>query len=217
MHNLELIIDNDTEYILSERIQNVREMILESPSIYWFFKNILTGVNDRVLDADTGTQIIRFTDGYYNIRDIQREFKSKKIELISNMHNSTCYIKSQEKNLKMGKLGVMLGFAEDKVITKNKWEYPTGEVQLNHGLEYIRISADIVDSKYMHNEKGERSDIIGCLPIDITQPLFGTLHTYEYFRARVPILSSFSSIRFRITTNIDWPVEVKALIRPTII
>ena len=86
-------------------------LTLKKASVFWSFKNILTGVNDVVEDSDNpGTQITRLSNGYYTMRDIQSEFKSKGITLISNYHNSTCSIKSTKKPLKMGKLGVLTWF-----------------------------------------------------------------------------------------------------------
>ena len=104
-------------YVVSQR--GKKQLTLQNATIFWNFKNILTNVNDVVEDADNpGTQITRFSDGYWSFEDIQSEFKSKDITIISNPHNSTCSIKSTKKALKMGKLGVMLGFEEDKVYEK---------------------------------------------------------------------------------------------------
>ena len=196
---------------MDERQQDKSELQLETATVFWSFKNILTDVNDLVTDADTGSQIIRFTNGYYNIRDIQREFKSKKITLISNFHNCTCSVKSTEKNLKMGKLGAMLGFDENKVFTKNLWHH-SGQVMINHGLRYIKIAVDAVEKNLVYDERGRRSSLVACLPIDTSQPLFKTRTVYENIKVKVPITSSFSSLRFTMFTNIEWPVELNALL-----
>ena len=109
-----LVENNDRTVVFDVTQRNKNKLTLQKATVYWAFKNILTGVNDVVEDADNpGTQITRLSNGYYTIRDIQSEFKSKGITLISNYHNSTCSIKSAKKALKMGKLGVLLGFAED--------------------------------------------------------------------------------------------------------
>ena len=114
-----LVQNNDRTVTFDVSQRGKRQLTLQKATVFWSFKNILTDVNDVVEDADNpGSQITRLSNGYYTIRDIQSEFKSKKITLISNCHNSTCSIKSTEKNLKMGKLGVLLGFDEDKVFTK---------------------------------------------------------------------------------------------------
>ena len=54
-------VGNETEISLDESQQNRREMLLDSATLFWSFKYILTNVNDVVEDADTGSQIIRLS------------------------------------------------------------------------------------------------------------------------------------------------------------
>ena len=173
-----LVENNDTTVTFDVSQRNKKELKLQKATVFWSFKNILTGVNDVVEDSDNpGTQITRLSNGYYTMRDIQSEFKSKGITLISNYHNSTCSIKSTKKALKMGKLGVLLGFAEDHVFTKDSWHH-SDRVKINHGLKYLKINVDAANEDAVYGEDGRRSRMITTLDIDTSQALFGTRTHY---------------------------------------
>ena len=206
------VTGNDTVVPFDVSQRGKSQLTLQTATVFWNFKNILTGVNDVVEDSDNpGTQITRLSNGYYTIRDIQSEFKSKDITLISNYHNSTCSIKSTKKSLKMGGLGELLGFDKDKVFTKGDWHH-SGKVKVNHGLKYININVDAAVEDSVYDERGKRGNTITSLYIDTTQSLYGTKTDYKDIKENVPISSDFSSLRFSITTNIDWPVDVDALL-----
>ena len=177
------------------------------------FKNILTGVNDVVEDADNpGTQITRFTDGYWTFRDIQSEFKSKSIDLRSNMYNGKCSLKST-KALKMGKLGTLLGFAEDHVFVKNDWNHSTSDVNINHGLKYLKINVDAIVPNESYDEKGRRSENMTFLTIDTGRRLFGEKTDFHNINETVMINPEFNSLKFTVTSNIDdLPVNVEVLL-----
>ena len=205
-----LVENNDRTVVFDVTQRNKNKLTLQKATVFWSFKNILTDVNDVVEDADNpGTQITRLSNGYYTIGDIQSEFKSKGITLISNYHNSTCSIKSTKKPPKMGKLGVLLGFEEDKVFTKDLWHH-SGKVKINNGLKYLKINVDAANENAVYTEDGRRGQTITTLDIDTTQSLFGTKTHYPNIMESVPISHEFSSLRFSITSNIDWPVDVDA-------
>ena len=169
-------------------------------------------MNDVVEDSDNpGTQITRFTDGYWTMRDIQSELKSKGITLIANYHNSTCSVKSTKKSLKMGGFGEMLGFAKDKVFTKDLWHH-SGRCSVNHHLKYLNINVDAIDTDESYGEDGRRDENITTLAVETKQPLFGTRTEYNNINKTVKISKEFNALRFTVTTNIDWPVDVDVLL-----
>ena len=195
------LIGNETEITMDESQQGKRELVVKTATIYWRFKNIIQDVNDRVENADTqGDIVLKLSDGYWTINDIQREFKDKGIKLIGNCHNGTCSVKPTGKNMKMGKLGVMLGFAEDQLFVKDVWHY-SGEVSINQGLKYVKVIVDIAEKNSVFDENGKRSSIITTLPVETQQSLFSKRTVYNEINARVPISSSFSSLKFSLSTN----------------
>ena len=207
------LIGNETEITMDESQQGKKEFIVKTATIYWSFKNIIQDVNDSVENADSpATHVLKLSDGYWTFNDIQREFKDKEIKLIGNYHNGTCSLKPTGNNMTLGKFGVMLGFAEDKLFTKDVWHY-SGKVNINHGLKYVKIMVDITaESNSVFDEKGKRSSIITTLPVETQQCLFSTRTVYNNINAKVPISSSFSSLRFSLSTNTKWPVDMEALL-----
>ena len=78
-----------------------------------------------------------------------------------------------EKDIKMGKLGVMLRFDETKTFSKVNWHH-SDEVNINHGLKYIKILADIAERDDSFDKNGQRSSVIKLLPVKSRQSLFST-------------------------------------------
>ena len=113
--------------------------------------------------------------------------------------------------MKLGKLCVMLGFAEDKLFTKDVWHY-SGKVSINHGLKYVKIMVDITESNSVFDEKGKRLSIITTLPVETQQSLFSTRTVYSNINCRVPVSKSFSSLKFSLSSNVRWPVDMEALL-----
>ena len=113
--------------------------------------------------------------------------------------------------MNMGKFGVMSGFAENKLFAKDVWHY-SGEVNVNHGLKYVKIMVDIAEKNSVFDEKRKRSSIITTLPVETQQSLFSTRTVYNDINARVPISSSFSSLKFSLSTNTNWPFDMEALL-----
>ena len=208
---LKVFVGNESTVSLDKSQVNKKYLLLECATIYWNFKNIIRDVNNTVENAlFSGQNIVKLSDGFWTFEDIQREFKSKGITLIGNYHNEKCSRKS-EKDIKMGKFGVMSGFDETEAFTKDVW-YHSGEVNINHGLKYIKISADIAERDDSFDENGQRSSVIKVLPVESQQSLFSTRAIYPEINRRVPISPKFSSIRFKISTNVDWPVKMDALL-----
>ena len=105
----------------------------------------------------------------------------------------------------------MLGFDENKLFTKDVWHH-SGEVSINHGLKYIKIFVDIAENNSVFDEKGKRPNIITTLPVETQQPLFSTRTVYSNINCRVPITKSFSSLKFSLSTNTKWHVDMEALL-----
>ena len=77
-------------------------------------------------------------------------------------------------------------------------------------MKYLKIYVDAANQDAVYTEDGRRGQTITTLDIDTTQSLFGTKTHYPNIMESVPISHEFSSLRFTITSNIDWPVDVDA-------
>ena len=142
---------------------------------------------------------------------IEHSMISRGNKLIGNYHNGTSSLKPTGKNVKLGKLGVMLGFREDKLFAKDVSHY-SGEISINHGLKYVKIMVDITEINSVFDENGKRSSIITTLPVETQQSLFSTRTMYSDINCRVPISKSFSSLKLFLSSNIKWPVDMEALL-----
>ena len=112
-------VGTETEIPIDESQANKRELIVKTVTIYWKFKNIIQDVNDSVKNTDvSGQKVVKFSDGYWTFTNIQREFKDKGNTLIGNYHNRTCTPRSTGKDVKLGKLGTMLGFTRTNYSQK---------------------------------------------------------------------------------------------------
>ena len=105
----------------------------------------------------------------------------------------------------------MLGFREEKLFTKDVW-HNSGEVSINYGLKYVKILVDIAKRNSVFDERGKRSNIMTALHVETQQSLFLTCTVYCDINCRVPIAKSFSSSKFSLSSNIKWPVGMKALL-----
>ena len=79
-------------------------------------------------------------------------------------------------------------------------------------MKYLKINVDAANEDAVYEETGRRGNAITSLDIDTTQSLFGTKTHYPNIMETLPISHEFASLRFTITTNIDWPVDVEAVL-----
>ena len=129
-----------------------------------------------------------------------------------NSYDNNCSITSTGNSVKLGNLGVMLGFAKDHTLTQNVKSDGTSPVDVHHNLRFVKLSADIVDKSDVCFE-GKRSQVFATLHVESQQRLFGTRTVYSDLDIRVPIVRNFSTVNFSLGTNIDWKhIEMDALL-----
>ena len=71
---------------------------------------------------------------------------------------------------------------------------------------------DATESNYVFDKNGKRSNLITTLPVETKQSLFSTRTVYTDINCRVPIAKSFSSLKFSLSSNSEWPVDMEALL-----
>ena len=71
---------------------------------------------------------------------------------------------------------------------------------------------DLTESNSVFDKKEKRSNIITTLPVETQQSLFSTQTAHTEINCRVPITKSFSSLRFSLLPNTEWPVHMEALL-----
>ena len=211
---LQVFVENNRKTINFDVRQSGKfDMYLRNATIFWRFTNVKKSDNDTISDS-SGTKLDILPEGYYTLDDLQTKLKTNNITLTKNNYDSTVSITPTVKNIKLGNLGVMLGFAKDFTFTTNNKSDGTKPADIHHGLRFVKLSADIVDKSNVSFE-GQRSDVFACLPVDTSKRLFSTRTNYSDLDLRVPIVRNFSSIEFKLSTNIDhiWPhIELDALL-----
>ena len=208
------ITDNQKVVNFDERQSGKYDMYLRNATIFWKFNNIVKDKNDQIRDS-TNAKVDTISPGYHSFQDLQAILKANKITMTPNYFDNTANFTATQKNIKLGELGVMLGLDDKNVVLKtNIKKTATKPVDVHHGLRYVKLSADIVD-KSLSNFEGKRSDVFAALPIDTSQRLFSSRTVYSDLDLKVPIVRNFSSIEFKLSTNIDstWPhVKMDALL-----
>ena len=207
------ITDNHKIVNFQERQSGRYDMFLRNATIFWKFKNIVKDKNDQIRD-NSNAKVDTILPGYHSFQDLQTILKTNKITMTPNYFDNTANFTATTKNIKLGELGVMLGLDDKNVVLKtNIKKTGTKPVDVHHGLRYVKLSADIVD-KNLSNFEGQKSDVFATLPIDTSQRLFSARTTYSDLDLKVPIIRNFSSVEFKLSTNIDdtWQVKMDALL-----
>ena len=208
------ITDNNKVVNFEERQSGKYDMYLRNATIFWRFKNIITDKNDQIRDK-LNAKVDTISEGYHSFQDLQAILKTNKITMTPNYFDNTANFTATVKDIKLGELGVMLGLDDKNVVLKtNTKKTGTKPVDVHHGLRYVKLSADIVD-KSLVNFEGKKSNVFATLPIDTSQRLFSARTVYSDLNLKVPIVRNFSSIEFKLSTNIDkeWPhIKMDALL-----
>ena len=208
----QVYVENNKKIVnFDERQLQRHDMYLRNATIFWRMKNIKKGYNDDILDT-SDTKVDTISEGYYTLDDLQTKLKTNNITLDKNFYDNSVSLTATTKDIKLGKLGVLLGFAKDHILRQNKKSDGTKPVEVNHGLRFVKLSADIVDKSYV-NFEGQRSDVFATLPVETNQRLFGTRTHFPDLNLKVAIVRNFSSAEFKISSNIDWELfEMDALL-----
>ena len=155
--------------------------------VRWRFKNVNQTNTDVVKVADDGTRtVITFGEGFWTLFQMAKRFEEEGIELTFNAHDNTCRIFCKDAQLELGQFGVLLGFPENKVVTKGMYS-DSGVVNITQHLEYITLGCDLIDREKNTDRYGQRSNVIATLPIDTTQNLNGSFTHYKDLTFVAPV------------------------------
>ena len=202
------------EVCINKSVKSI--MTLKNATIYWKYKNVITGVNDYVM---YGTTKITFEEGYWTFEMIKEKLeKDKKIKLVANKHNNTCKIYSDGRNLNLKNFATLLGFPENKIISNGTWKTSPNVVDVNKGLRYVNIDCSIVDTSENSNTDGERSQTLVSLPIPFDQSLNSTATFFKNIDSKVTVNNGcFNRLIFDVNTNIENKVDMDLLLEIYII
>ena len=139
----------------------------------------------RVADDVTRT-VIKFERGFWTLFQMAKRFEEEGVKLTFNAHSNTCRIFCKDAQLELEQFGVLLGFPENKVVTKGTYS-DSEVVNIMQHLEYITLECDLVDREKNTDRYGQKSNVIATLPIDTTQNLNGSFTHYRDLTFVAPV------------------------------
>ena len=137
-----------------------------------------------------------------------------KLELQINTYDNTCTVENKNtEEVDLKKLGVLLGFPENHKVAGNATELSPKPVDVNHGLRYLIVTCDLIDSSKNIDLDGNESNILAFLPVTPGTRLNSTSYVYERDNAwRAAKNTIVSEIEFNVTSNISEKVDVNILL-----
>ena len=135
------------------------------------FWNITNAIDNGKFTVTTGSDDNPVTvektlgEGYWDFQQLRERLDEEKLKLSINVHDNTCSIVNNtggKVNLK--KLGKLLGFPEDHKLSAGASASPN-PVDVNHGLKWLTVTCDLIDSSKNTDLKGNQSTVLAFLPI----------------------------------------------------
>ena len=184
-------------------------------TVFWNFKNVTSTIGNNtfvIKNNPESTEIIN--DGYYDFQTLKERLKLNKLELQMNTYNNTCTIENKNTaTVDLKKLGVLLGFTENHEVTAGTSAASPKPVDVNHGLKYLTVTCDLIDSSKNINLEGEESNILAFLPITPGTRLNSNCYVYERDDAwRTAKNAIVAEMKFQVTSNISPKVDVTILL-----
>ena len=142
-------------------------------TVFWNFKNITSAIGNNAFGIkDSADKTIN--DGYYDFQDLKTRLEEDKLELQINTYDNTCTVENKNtKEVDLKKLGLLLGFPENHKVAEKATEVSPKPVDVNHGLRYLIVTCDLIDSSKNIDLDGKESNILAFLPITPGTRLLG--------------------------------------------
>ena len=127
-----------------------------------------------------------------------------------NVHDNTCNINNKTGSIvNLKKFGKLLGFSENHDLQINTTTSPN-PVDVNHGLRYLTVKCDLIDSSKNTGLDGTPSTILAFLPVTPGTRLNSNCYVYARDYMTRPAKNSIvSQVKFTVESNIsDDNIEV---------
>ena len=171
--------------------------------------SITTGPADKPV-----TEEKTLGEGYWDFQQLKERLDGEKLKLSMNVHNNTCSIINKtggKVNLK--KFGKLLGFPEDHKLSVGKTTASPNPVDVNHGLRWLTVTCDLIDSSKNTDLDGNQSTVLAFLPITPGTRLNSNCYVYERdaYAWRPAKNAIVSQMNFTVNSNITEKVDVNIL------
>ena len=161
-------------------------------TVFWNFKNITSTIGNNTYGIK-GSADKTINDGYYDFQGLKTLKNTEEVDL--------------------KKLGVLLGFPENHKVAGNATELSPKPVDVNHGLRYLIVTCDLIDSSKNIDLDGKESNILAFLPITPGTRLNSNCYVYERDNAwRAAKNAIVTEMEFNVTSNISEKVDVNILL-----
>ena len=184
-------------------------------TVFWNFKNITNVLDNGKFSITTGSVTKEKTlgEGYWDFQQLKERLDGEKLKLSMNVHDNTCSIVNNtggKVNLK--KFGKLLGFPEDHKLSAGA-SASTNPVDVNHGLRWLTVTCDLIDSTKNTDLKGNESEVLAFLPITPGTRLNSNCYSYERdaYAWRPAKNDVVSEMKFTVKSNISEKVDVDIL------
>ena len=184
-------------------------------TVFWDFKNVTSTIGNNIFVIKNNPETTEtINDGYYDFQTLKERLKLNKLELQMNTYNNTCTIENKNTvTVDLKKLGVLLGFPENREVTAGTSAASPKPVDVNHGLKYLTVTCDLIDPSKNINLEGEESNILAFLPVTPGTRLNSNCYVYERDDAwRAAKNAIVAEMEFQVTSNISPKVDVTILL-----
>ena len=179
-------------------------------SVLWKYKNVRSNVNNLIKfitvpnHSATG---VAFEQGYWTFNMIADHSAESRITLERHMHDNRCSILSPKKKLNLYHFDPLLGFPKNAIIPKiSKTKSPL-VVDINRGLEHIKIGCNCVNTDRNFDTHGNPSRVFARIPVTTEQSLNESVTTYDNIHTSVSVLNgNHSTFEFDVNTSIGYDV-----------
>ena len=187
-------------------------------TVFWNFKNITN-------DAGNGKFIIKngasddddeektLGEGYWDFQQLKERLEGDKLKLSMNVHDNTCSIINNTTSVvDLKKFGKLLGFPENHKLATGASASPN-PVDVNHGLRWLTVTCDLIDSSKNTDLDGNQSTVLAFLPITPGTRLNSNCYVYERdaYAWRPAKNAIVSEMNFTVNSNISEKVDVNIL------
>ena len=217
MKNITVFIEGGTQTLKFEKPIATYGSLLAAKevTVFWNFKNITNTIDNGKFSIITGsvTEEKTLGEGYWDFQQLKERLDGEKLKLSMNVHDNTCSIVNNtggKVNLK--KFGKLLGFPEDHKLSAGASASPN-PVDVNHGLRWLTVTCDLIDSTKNTDLNGDQSDVLAFLPITPGTRLNSNCYSYERdaYAWRPAKNAVVSEMKFTVKSNISEKVDVDIL------
>ena len=192
------------------------QLVAKEVTVFWNFKNITSAIGNNTfgIKKSGGDETKTINDGYYDFQDLKTRLEEDKLELQTNTYDNTCTVENKNTDeVDLKKLGLLLGFPENHKVAGKATELSPKPVDVNHGLRYLTVTCDLIDSSKNIDLDGNESNILALLPVTPGTRLNSNCYVYERDRAWRPAKTTVvTEMEFEVTSNISEKVDVNILL-----